>query len=186
MAALSRLHGASVLSRTDASQDVTGQLGGAGRRLADARALRTSLLRQLAIATTTAAIDSLEAQIRDADASIASDLATLRALHRQVDFSQIQLTINASHWRPGIRSRTAAAFTIGRAAHDAGRVLVVAAGVALIALAVLVPVGLLVGARAVGGVRGSPPPARAGARSGLSRPARAFGGRCAGHGRGRV
>ena len=76
MAALSRLHGAAVVSRTDASQDVTGQLGGAGRRLAEARALRTSLLRQLAAATTTTAIDSLKAQIRDADASISSDLAT--------------------------------------------------------------------------------------------------------------
>ena len=34
-------------------------------------------------------------------------------------------------------------FTIHRALHDAGRVLVVSAGVALITLAVLVPVGLL-------------------------------------------
>jgi hypothetical protein len=35
-------------------------------------------------------------------------------------------------------------FTLSRAVHDAGRVLVVVAGVALIALAVLVPVSLLV------------------------------------------
>ena len=43
------------------------------------------------------------------------------------------------------RSSTApaAAFTLGKAAHDAGRVLTVGAGVALIALAVLVPVGLV-------------------------------------------
>jgi hypothetical protein len=33
-------------------------------------------------------------------------------------------------------------FTLGRSAHDAGRVLIVVAGVALIALAVLVPLGL--------------------------------------------
>ncbi len=54
------------MSRTDASQDITGQVGGAGQRLADARALRTSLLRQLANATTQDQINSLKAQIRDA------------------------------------------------------------------------------------------------------------------------
>ncbi|MGB9185877.1 MAG: DUF4349 domain-containing protein, partial [Solirubrobacteraceae bacterium] len=145
MAALSRLNGAGVVSRNDSSQDVTGQLGGAGRRLADARALRTALLRQLAIATTTAAIDSLKVQIRDANASIASDLAGLASLQHQVDTSQISLTITASMLAGHHNSSTGGGFTLGRAAHQAGRVLVVAAGVALIALAVLVPVGLVAG-----------------------------------------
>src|SRR5581483_12389809 len=85
-----------VVSRTDASQDITGKVGGAGRRLADARALRTSLLRQLANATTQTQINSLKAQIRDAEASISSDLAALRTLHHQVDNSQVSVTINAS------------------------------------------------------------------------------------------
>ncbi len=142
MSALSRLHGAAVVSRTDSSQDVTGQLGGAGRRLADARALRTSLLRQLAAATTTTAIDSLKVQIRDAEASIASDLATLDGLQHKVDNTQISVTLNAS-MAPGHRKAGATGFTLRRAVHDAGRVLVVAAGVALIALAVLVPLALL-------------------------------------------
>jgi hypothetical protein len=143
MAALSRLHGASVVSRTDATQDVTGRVGGAGHSLADARAQRTALLRQLAIATTTTTIDSLKAQIRDANASIASDLATLRSLQRQVSTSQISLTINAAMIVGHHPLSTGSGFTLGHAAHEAGRVLVVAAGVALIALAVLVPVGLL-------------------------------------------
>ncbi|MGI8507231.1 MAG: DUF4349 domain-containing protein [Solirubrobacteraceae bacterium] len=142
MSALSRLRGAAVVSRTDSTQDVTGQLGGAGRRLADARALRTALLRRLAAATTTTAIDSLKIQIRDAEASISSDLATLRSLQHHVDFTQISLTINAS-MAPGHPVSSGGSFTIGRAAHDAGRVLVVAAGVALIALAVLVPLGMV-------------------------------------------
>jgi hypothetical protein len=143
MAALSRLQGAAVVSRTDASQDVTGRVGGAGRRLADARALRTALLRKLAVATTPTAIDSLQAQIRDADASIASDLSTLRSLQHQVASSQISLTVNASMIVGHPSSTNGGPFSLGRAAHDAGRVLVVAAGVALIALAVLVPLGLL-------------------------------------------
>jgi hypothetical protein len=143
MSALSRLHGASVVSRTDATQDITQQVGGAGMRLAEARALRTSLLKQLANATTTARVDSLKAQIRDADASIATDEATLRSLHRQVNYSRISVSINAA-MAPG-HPVSGGGFTFGKAAHDAGRVLVVAAGVALIALAVLVPLGLVIG-----------------------------------------
>ena len=143
MAQLSRLHGATVVSRSDATQDITGEVGGAGRRLAEARALRTSLLRQLAAATTTTAVDSLKAQIRDVDASIDSDLATLKKLHGQVISSQISLTINAS-MAPGHPVSTGSSFTLGKAVHDAGRVLVVAAGVGLIALAVLVPIGLVI------------------------------------------
>jgi hypothetical protein len=145
MAALSRLSGAQVISRNDVSQDVTGRAGGAGRRLADARALRTALLRKLALATTTASIDSLHLQIRDANASIASDLATLRGIQRQVANSHIELTITAvTPPARGHRPSSGGGFTLHRAVHDAGRVLVVAAGVALIALAVLVPAGLLV------------------------------------------
>ena len=146
MAALSRLRGAQVLSRNDVSRDVTGRAGGAGRQLADARALRTALLRKLALATTTAAIDSLRLQIRDANASIASDLATLQRIQRQVANSHIELTISSvtPPARPHPPS-SGGGFTLHRAVHDAGRVLVVAAGVGLIALAVLVPAGLLAG-----------------------------------------
>jgi hypothetical protein len=142
MSALSRLRGASVISRTDATQDVTAQVGGAGRRLSEARALRTSLLKQLAAATTTTAIDSLKIQLRDVDASISRDLASLDSLHNQVNMSKISVTINAT---PILVHPVAkgGSFTLGKAAHDAGRVLVFTAGAALIALAVLVPLALL-------------------------------------------
>lgn len=142
LTALSRLRGAHVVSRTDATSDITGQVGGAGQRLAEARALRRSLLRQLAAATTTQQVDSLKIQLRDADASIASDLATLRGLQRQVAYSTVALTIQAVPPPVPVPVK-GGSFTIGRAAHDAGRLLVIAAGVALIALAVLVPVGLV-------------------------------------------
>jgi uncharacterized membrane protein (Fun14 family) len=137
--ALSSLHGANVVSRSDGTTDITGRIGGAGQRLAEARALRRSLLRQLAAATTTAQIQSLRARLHDADASIASDLSTLRGLQRQVAYSQVAVNIQAQAAVAGQGS----SFTIGRAVHDAGRVLVVVAGAALIALAVLVPVGLV-------------------------------------------
>ena len=141
LTALSRLHGAQVVSRTDATSDITGQVGGAGMRLAEARALRRSLLTRLAAATTTDEVNSIKIQLRDADASIASDLSALRGLQRQVAYSRIALTIqSAAVVAP---AKGSSSFTLGRAAHDAGRVLVIVAGVALIALAVLVPVGLL-------------------------------------------
>ena len=91
-------------------------------------------------ATTTEQVDSIKLQLRDADASIASDLSALRGLQRQVAYSRIALTIQSA---TVVAPAKGSSFTLGRAAHDAGRVLVIVAGVALITLAVLVPVGLL-------------------------------------------
>ena len=141
---LSQLHGAHVVSRSDDTNDITGQVGGAGRRLAEARALRRSLLRQLAAATTTETIASLRAQLRDADATIGRDSASLNGLHRSVADSSLTVTIQAASV-PVPAASHGGGFTLHRAVHDAGRVLVVVAGVALIALAVLVPLGLLGG-----------------------------------------
>jgi hypothetical protein len=140
---LSRLHGAHVVSRSDDTSDITGQVGGAGRRLADARVLRRSLLRQLAAATTTEAIASLRAQLRDADAAIGRDSASLNGLHRSVSNSSLLVTIQAANV-PVPTASHGGGFTLHRAVQDAGRVLVVVAGVALIALAVLLPLGLLI------------------------------------------
>jgi hypothetical protein len=143
MSKLSQLTYAQVVSRTDGTQDITGQFDAATRALSDARALRTSLLKQLANATTTEQVNSLTAQIHDADASISSDEATLGRLNNQVNFSQVNVQINAST-PPVPIAHQSGGFGIGRAAHDAGRVLTVAAGGALIAIAALTPVGLLV------------------------------------------
>jgi hypothetical protein len=140
---LSRLRGAHVVSRTDQTNDITGQVGGAGQKLAEARALRRSLLKQLANATTTLQVNSIQARLHDANASIASDLSTLRGLQRQVAYSKISLNIEPANAPPPVTTHHSSGFGIGQAAHDAGRVLVVVAGVALIVLAVLVPVALV-------------------------------------------
>jgi hypothetical protein len=145
LAALSQLKPAHVVSRTDNTNDITGQVGGAGQRLAEARALRSSLLKQLANATTTEQVNSVQARLHDANASIASDLSSLRGLQRQVAYSNIAVRIQSATAPPPGRARPShsSGFTIGTAAHDAGRVLVVVAGVALIVLAVMVPIGLV-------------------------------------------
>jgi hypothetical protein len=143
LAALSQLKSAHVVSRTDNTNDITGQVGGAGQRLAEARALRSSLLKQLAAASTTEQVDSVQARLHDANASIASDLSTLRGLQRQVAYSNITVRIQSATAPPPVIHHHSSGFTIGTAAHDAGRVLVVVAGVALIVLAVMVPIGLV-------------------------------------------
>jgi hypothetical protein len=144
MSALSRLQYAHVASRTDTSQDINDSYVATKRALADARALRTALLKQLATAVTQQQIDSLTARIHDAEASISSDEATLNGFNRQVNFSQVSVSINAVP-APVQTHKKSTGFTLGRAAHDAGRVLTVGAGVALIVLAVLVPLGLVAG-----------------------------------------
>ena len=144
LAQLSALRGAQVASRTDNSQDVNSQYVSANRQLADDQALRTGLLKQLAAAVTQQQIDSLKTQLRNAEASISSDQAALRQLNSQIDYSHVTVTINASSAPAPVIHHSAGGFTLGHAAHVAGRVLVVAAGVGLIALAALLPVALLV------------------------------------------
>jgi hypothetical protein len=140
MAQLSQLHYASVVSRTDLSNDVTNQFSSASSQLAQGQALRTSLLKQLQNASTETQVAAIRAQLADANGKIAAAQGTLRSLNRQVSNSQISVTVNA---RAVPVSRHSHGFTIGKAAHDAGHVLEVVAGVALIALAVLVPLSLV-------------------------------------------
>lgn len=135
-----------VQSSTNSTQDVNGAYLAHQRTLQDARALRTSLLKQLADATTQTQVTSLNAQIHDAEASISSDEATLRGLEGRISMSPLEVQVNTGPL-PGpvpVTGSSSGGFTLGRAAHDAVRVLTVAAGVALIALAAALPVALLV------------------------------------------
>jgi hypothetical protein len=79
-AALSRVRFAHVASRTDTSQDVNDTYVSVTRSLADARALRTALLRQLAGAGTQQQIDSLKTRIAGAGASRRSTLCSTQRL----------------------------------------------------------------------------------------------------------
>ena len=140
MIALSQLPYAAVASRTDSSQDVNDQYAADQRELDDARALRTSLLKQLAAAASDQQIASITARIRDAEASIARDEAALRALQNRISFSPITVQLQANAKRAA-----GAGFTIRGAGHDALRVLTVVAGAALIGLAALLPLALVGG-----------------------------------------
>jgi hypothetical protein len=143
MAQLSRLHFAAVSSRTDASQNVGGQYSRDQNRLHDAQALRTSLLKQLQTADSETAIDSIEAQIKTAERQITNAQTTLHSLQHRISYSTVSVDIN-SGGLPVVPVAKSSGFTISRGGHDAVRVLIVAAGVSLIVLAVLIPVGLVV------------------------------------------
>jgi hypothetical protein len=137
---LSRLRYANVISRSDATQDVNGSYLSTERRIAGARTALSRLRAQLAAATAETEILSLRAQIANEQATLAGAQASLTSLNRRVDYSRVQVSVQAA---TANGSSTGGGFGVGQAGHDALRVLEVTAGVALIVLAALVPVALV-------------------------------------------
>jgi hypothetical protein len=124
------------------AEDVTGAYNDASARLTEAKATRRALLRALAKATTTEEISSLRARIADNRRDISRYQTQFDALRRRVNFATVDVELigrpHKSQPAPGGGS-----WSPGDAARDALRVLEVSVGVALIALAVLVPLTLL-------------------------------------------
>jgi uncharacterized protein DUF4349 len=144
MTQLSELRYAHVVSRTDATEDVTNQYNSDQQALATALALRTALLKQLANAQSQAQIDSLQAQLADNQATIRADRQSVGGLNDQIAYSNLTVQINAGVV-PVITQPSSKGFSLHKALHDAGRVLIWVLGVLLIALAVLIPLSILVG-----------------------------------------
>jgi hypothetical protein len=145
---LSRLRYASVISRTDNTQDVNGSYLSTKRQVAGATAALARLQAKLAAAIAAGAateIASLRVQIAYEKATLAQAQASLGSLNRRIDFSNLDVSVQAT---TGVgvppSSGRGGGFGLGKAGHDAIRVLEVTAGVALIALAALVPLALLV------------------------------------------
>jgi hypothetical protein len=138
LAALSKL--GHVADRTQDLQDVTSSFTSVQDRLADARAERRGLLRALGRATTPAQIDSLKARLRDARSQIGRLSGDLASLQRRADLARVGLTVRGV---AGGGATGGGDWSPGDAAGDALRVLEVMAGVALIALAIALPLGLL-------------------------------------------
>ena len=141
---LARLHYAALASSIDNSQNVSHQYNTDQRQLADAKALRASLLKQLQTAYTQSDIDSIKAQLKLAEQQINTWQSTLDSLNHRISYSDVEVEINQNGLPiVPVTKHHSSGFTVGKAGHDALRVLVVSAGVALIALAVLIPVGLV-------------------------------------------
>ena len=143
-----------VRSLQQSADDITNVYNGASTRLAEARATRRGLLRALSKATTAQEVSSLRARIADNRRALQRYQRELNAVRNRANYATIGLELT------GVARKHAAvpgggSWTPGDAAHDAVRVLEVSAGVALIALAVLVPLGLVgaAGGFAAGAVR---------------------------------
>jgi len=132
---LSRLGRVRELSRT--SRDITSMVVSAREGLNDARAERVSLLRQLATATTLNETESLRARLRIVSREIARARSRLRSATNRASFADIQIALVPSGSLP--EEDDEGAWTPADAFDDALRVLEVAAGVALIVLALALP-----------------------------------------------
>jgi hypothetical protein len=146
LARLSRLGHVKALQQS--ADDITGSYDSASARLAEARAERRGLLRALAKATTAQEISSLRSRIADNRRELARYQREFNAVRNRANYATVGVDVTATK-RKQAAAPSGGSWTPGDAAHDAVRVLEVSAGVALIALAVLVPLGLV---GAAGGV----------------------------------
>lgn len=137
LAALSKL--GHVTERRQNLEDITASFTSAHDRLDEARAERRGLLKALGNATTQNRIDSLRARLRLVRARIASDEGQLASLQRRARYSKVNVTVQGD----GKAGQGGGTWSPGDAAKDALRVLEVSVGIALIALAVALPLALL-------------------------------------------
>ena len=132
---------AHVRARTQEARDITAAFTSPRRRLSDALAERRGLLRQLARAVTPNETAAVRARLRAVNRRIDRAQAELRRLRDRVSFAAVSVAIE-----PGAGSGDGGGWTLGDAVDDALGVLRALLGAALVALAVLVPAGLLGGA----------------------------------------
>lgn len=139
MADLSRI--GEVSARRDSSADITAPIVGLGERLQDSQAKIEGLLAQLADAETDGERTAVEAELRAERRRAAALRARLTDLHRRANLAHVSLRIETGDQAsPGA---SPGSWGIGDALHDAGRILAIAAGVTLLALAVLAPLVLI-------------------------------------------
>ncbi len=140
IASLSKL--AHVKGRSQQAEDVTDQREVLEARVRDARADRDGVRLRLSKATTDAERSKLRAQLDRASRRVTQRQRSLSELGQAVSFATVELTIDGDR-RGGAAPPPEGRWTPGDALGDALRVLEVIAGVLVIALAVLIPVGLI-------------------------------------------
>lgn len=131
-----------VKSLQQSAADITGAYDGAAGRLTEARAERRGLLRALARATTAQQISSLRARVADNRRALQRYQRDFNAVRNRANLATVGVEVTGAP-RKQAAAPSHGSWTPGDAAHDAVRVLEVSAGVALIGLAVLVPLTLV-------------------------------------------
>ena len=138
MAQLSQL--GHVRSRTQTTADITSAVSGTRSRIAGLRSARRRLLAELAAGPAPADAAILRARLRSVDRRLAAARRAQADLARRVAYAAVAVEI--------VTERHAAAagggrWTLGDAAHDAGRVLALVAGALLVGVAAALPLALL-------------------------------------------
>ncbi|MEP6953456.1 MAG: DUF4349 domain-containing protein [Solirubrobacteraceae bacterium] len=151
LAALSRLGHVQSLEQT--TQDITSTVNAAAARLQEARAERRGLLRALANAAARNEVTAIRARLRDNRARLARAEREARAARGRAALSTVSVGVVGVR-RSAVAPPADGPWSPGDALHDAGRVLEIGAGVAVVALAVAlllaIPAGLgLLGRRTV-------------------------------------
>lgn len=129
-----------VISRHEATADITAPTVSVGERLRDSRARIDGLLAQLADADTEAEREAVETELRGERRHAAALRSRLAGLQRRANLSRVSLRIETGASAAAGDDST---WGIGEALGDAGRILAIAAAVAVIGLAVLAPIALL-------------------------------------------
>ncbi|CAN5492772.1 hypothetical protein BH20ACT17_BH20ACT17_07950 [soil metagenome] len=137
LGALSKL--GHVAERRQDLRDITASFSSTQERLDEARAERRALLRALGNATTQARIESIRTRLRLVRAQIASAKGQMASLQRRANYSRVSVIVRGN----SKAEQVGGTWSPGDAAGDALRVLEVIAGIALIALAVAIPLALL-------------------------------------------
>jgi hypothetical protein len=139
---LSRL--AHVKARSQQTEDLTDQKAALEAAVRDARADVAGLRARLAKAATDKERSKLRAELDTASRRVTRREREVANLNRQVSYATIDLSIEGDR-RPGgaAPGKPGDHWTPGDALHDAGRVLEVIAGVLVIALAILLPLGAI-------------------------------------------
>ena len=127
-----------VVSRTDGTHDITKRFVSDRKRIDDLTTERDTLLRQLGKAPTIAERQSIRARLRIVGSQLATARKDLATAQQRVHLVPVGVTIVADE-----NAASGGAWSIGDAFHDAGRVLTVTAGAALVGGAALVPFALL-------------------------------------------
>ena len=140
LAQLSRI--AHVSSRTQDTEDVTDRRDQLNAAVRDARAYRDSLRTRLANATTDRQAASLRARLQRAEQRLRSRERQVAQLSRETSYATIDVRVRGDR-HSGAVAAPGGRWTPGDALHDAGRVLEVVAGVALISAAVALPLALV-------------------------------------------
>jgi Domain of unknown function (DUF4349) len=131
---------AEVRSRHEATTDITAPTVRTGELLRDSRARIEGLLTQLAQADTDAERTAAETELRAERRHNSYLRSQLSTLERRATFSRVSLRIESG---TPTSPEDASGWGIGDALDDAGHILAIAAGIAIVGLAVVAPIALI-------------------------------------------